>query len=909
MVAPLRYQARTVPHVRPKRLMPFGVLSTDNVLAIDSTHDVDEFAHNLRLKTVFLPWRTMEATKGTYTGFAAAQTRINALLSAGIDVILAPATHNPPSWLYTDAETSAFAHWKNQRGVTKSTVTGGVLSEDDESPNLIFSQVIRDKTALFVAACAANLVGPFVFIRPPGLAYGEWSYPHPTATGGDFWAYDAAAQGGAGRPTTVPVCPVPGWTPGTGTVAQATSFLNWYLAAIADAQRWSVSLIGQYFPGAIQVIMLPSFGIRAGSGDIASCEAGLLASGTQLSEVRAGVDFAGQLSGLGTTPPTNAPLSTLIPYCTWSDCQYGTWAGGGSSQANPYDFIATTAAANGFPGVGGEGTGDQTRPALMREFERHNRLRPRIALYAFERNLYDGPPDVPEVQDLALLYNPNRTARDAITLDRSQEARSAYRQAQRWNTKVLVGEHGIDKVVVGWRALQTELLKDYDAYGFDTMIWAAWPATGYNLAAYEQVSTAWTVGAKTAISATYEALPGAAGRLRGVNTPGGDFGNFSYATPGVLNTDYGYPTAATFTWLVANTPWRRVRLPFMCERILTAQDGLTLRTAEWAALKACIQNADAAGMTVILDMHNYGRVNTAAPTWANNGNVLLGSGWTTVQHEQAWATILTAVKADAACNRAVIAISHNEPHDFPATAGTFTANYTDAFTTSVQGWTANGGTAPSAAWQNVSPFYVRYAGTTAGAFDELALERGNIVAGSGAAFQALCRLNATLSGSPAFVLGWQDASYAWHDSPGVAAVLNTWVTVTYDFASMPGARNYRVELKGSNGVASQTVSWDLDYWSQGASSGSLNSNQVHETLFASWVTAVRALPWTGWIWVPTANYCSLANFGTNHPGATRFWTDASGQSGIELHHYYDLDHSGTYTNLYNTDLKAVAGYS
>lgn len=100
---------------------------------------------------------------------------------------------------------------------------------------------------------------------------------------------------------------------------------------------------------------------------------------------------------------------------------------------------------------------------------------------------------------------------------------------------------------------------------------------------------------------------------RGVNLSGGEFGSaggteavtdFSNENPGTYDRDYTYDSQATFEYLAAQG-LDTVRLPFRWERI-QPRLGEELDPAELARLRDAVQRASAAGLQVILDVHNFG---------------------------------------------------------------------------------------------------------------------------------------------------------------------------------------------------------------------------------------------------------------------------------------------------------------
>jgi aryl-phospho-beta-D-glucosidase BglC (GH1 family) len=90
--------------------------------------------------------------------------------------------------------------------------------------------------------------------------------------------------------------------------------------------------------------------------------------------------------------------------------------------------------------------------------------------------------------------------------------------------------------------------------------------------------------------------------MLGVNLAGAEFGE---ALPGVYNQDYTYPGVAQLNYYKARG-LELIRLPFKWERLQRTLNG-PLDSAELARIDTFLNLAEARGMRVILDMHNYGR--------------------------------------------------------------------------------------------------------------------------------------------------------------------------------------------------------------------------------------------------------------------------------------------------------------
>lgn len=97
-----------------------------------------------------------------------------------------------------------------------------------------------------------------------------------------------------------------------------------------------------------------------------------------------------------------------------------------------------------------------------------------------------------------------------------------------------------------------------------------------------------------------------------MNAAGGAFGApsldstsaFSSASAGVLGIDYHFDSPASFAFLAARG-LRLVRIEFRWERVQRSPGG-PLDATELAHLRAAVDSAGAAGLRVVLDLHNYG---------------------------------------------------------------------------------------------------------------------------------------------------------------------------------------------------------------------------------------------------------------------------------------------------------------
>lgn len=91
--------------------------------------------------------------------------------------------------------------------------------------------------------------------------------------------------------------------------------------------------------------------------------------------------------------------------------------------------------------------------------------------------------------------------------------------------------------------------------------------------------------------------------LTGVNLSGAEFN--STKLPGIAFKDYTFPAESELSFIAAQGA-NVIRLPFRWERIQPATMG-ELNAAELKRLQATVTSANAKGLCVILDMHNYAK--------------------------------------------------------------------------------------------------------------------------------------------------------------------------------------------------------------------------------------------------------------------------------------------------------------
>ena len=181
--------------------------------------------------------------------------------------------------------------------------------------------------------------------------------------------------------------------------------------------------------------------------------------------------------------------------------------------------------------------------------------------------------------------------------------------------KGYIGEVGWPSTDTRWGPVAERWYTDADQAGLWATAWATgeWWGTTYPLSAY--VDRLAPAGLDTirpqGVIVDRHPTSFSANRMRGVNLAGAEFGTpvdqatstFSDRTPGVYGVDWHYDGVATFAYLALHGV-KVVRLPFRWERL---QPNLSqpFDAAELGRLTSTVDAAQAAGISVILDVHNY----------------------------------------------------------------------------------------------------------------------------------------------------------------------------------------------------------------------------------------------------------------------------------------------------------------
>ncbi len=138
----------------------------------------------------------------------------------------------------------------------------------------------------------------------------------------------------------------------------------------------------------------------------------------------------------------------------------------------------------------------------------------------------------------------------------------------------------------------------------------------------------------------------------GVNLAGAEFYHKKMDGDGRCGIDYYYPTVEELDYW-ASKNMNLIRVPFKWERIQPEVGG-ELKEEDVECIRELLRAADARGMKILLDMHNYGR-----RKYAGKSRVI-GDSIQPSHFGQAWATIARALRSEPGLYGYGLC---NEPHD------------------------------------------------------------------------------------------------------------------------------------------------------------------------------------------------------------------------------------------------------
>ncbi len=390
--------------------------------------------------------------------------------------------------------------------------------------------------------------------------------------------------------------------------------------------------------------------------------------------------------------------------------------------------------------------------------------------------------------------------------------------------------------------------------------------------------------------------------MRGVNDAGGDFS--PSAVPGTYGTDYQYDSAASLTYL-ASRGHTVVRFPFLWERIQHTL-GAALDATELARIQTYVSNAHAAGLGVILDVHNFCRYNIGGTVH------VIGDGTLTQAHfVDLWTRLSTAFKGNSGIAGYGLM---NEPHDLAPVTGTYTPGSTFYnFDASTQSWveeTGSGTVTRSTATTHDGAGSLQTVKAVSSGAPTIRLNdaaNNTVVIGGGQTIAAWVQIASGTAGTWTAHMEMQNSSYSWQAGSDFSLTAGTWTQITYTPSSAiwTGHHGVGIQFTGSGISGTPNVTVLIDTVSQGSLTGSATAPQVWEQASQAAVTAIRGNSDTTPIMVAGYNYSSADTWATNHPAA---WiTDSANQTIYEAHLYFDDNGSGVYASSYSAEATLATG--
>jgi hypothetical protein len=439
------------------------------------------------------------------------------------------------------------------------------------------------------------------------------------------------------------------------------------------------------------------------------------------------------------------------------------------------------------------------------------------------------------------------------------------------------------------------------SHGYQGLVWLSHTTLSSGTAAtYSNFATRITKANKTFNGGLYR---------RGLNMAGGEFAHVAATLPGTYGTDYSYDSAAALANVGARGH-KVNRFPIRWERLQPTRNA-ALNSAELARITQYVADSAAAGMPVLIDVHNYGEYIVSG-----GATLRLGTDLPTSDYVDFMTRLSVAFKNNA---NVLGYDPMNEPHDLAGVSGSFTGavryDWNDG---TVQGWT--GDTATSS---NVGSKLRLSATATSGYFnlrkDDTATLRGGAVTGN--TLQATITLGGSVAGNWRGLLQWQNSSFQWQNAStttytrldngqivsGLIAGVAIAVRATWN-GGINSPLAFAIQLEADNATAG-AVTADIDDFTQGSASGGGGGSKTWETISQQVVTAIRNNGDTKLIVMEGHGYSSAKEWVNNHP--TPWINDPANNTVYSPHYYFDVDNSGDYPDTYATENTAAVtnGYS
>jgi hypothetical protein len=308
-------------------------------------------AAGVDLVTLELGWDAYQPTATTTNASYVAQrvAEARAYENAGLRVVLDLGIQYPPAWAWSLSGETRFT---NQYG---EQWHGGIGTD---ALDAVWNAAARDAESRYVSLVARDFAGVVDRVRVGGLLSGEVRLPpaHSTGRTDSLWAFGPAALAASPDPT---------WRPGTGTVAQARQWLDFYTSSVSGYAVWLTKTVGSAFPARPIDVLMPGWGLRPGDLDrVADARVSTSAVESTGDDLAGGIDWPLQISaldGLGLD---------VTAVTTWLDApSYGT----SPHDLAPVEYLASLTRPLAMP-LSGENTGGGGQAALARVRDQAGRL-------------------------------------------------------------------------------------------------------------------------------------------------------------------------------------------------------------------------------------------------------------------------------------------------------------------------------------------------------------------------------------------------------------------------------------------------------------------------------------------------------------------------------------------------------
>jgi hypothetical protein len=357
------------------------------VLIANPTYQSPDFHAGVRLAVISLSWSQWEPTAGSFSpSYLAQEAKIVAgYRNAGFTVGVNLGLNYAPAWVMA----MPAAHLVDQRGALSATA------------NFEFNDGVRKAANVYING-VVNVLGPVSYYTIGTSDRSEALYP--TTSSGQWWAFDANAQGKANGLTTGQVpTPLPGWVPGastyqgqTLTTAQVQGWYDWYQNGLISSLAWEMrTLRSAGFTGSFQLQLV---GDGANPWVYSHRVAAYLAPQTYdaYSTLNAGAVYQAMLSRLpdltglvvdvtsvgdmSGSPADNSCLSSDSGV-SMSDAQVNKWSS--------IRWLTYLAGQHGLPVIG-ESTGQNSAAQMTHDIALMTACGLIGLQWAFDAQLYDG---------------------------------------------------------------------------------------------------------------------------------------------------------------------------------------------------------------------------------------------------------------------------------------------------------------------------------------------------------------------------------------------------------------------------------------------------------------------------------------------------------------------------------------